>query len=475
MVARDAERIFTGIARSYDRVAAALSFGQDPRWRRALVESIDAAPADRVLDVATGTGLVAEALRRRYRCRIVGLDQSADMLAVARTREGVYDDLVLGRAERLPFADATFDHLTFTYLLRYVDDPNAVMRELARVVRPGGRVAMLEFALPQGVWRPLWWIYTRIGLPAAGRIVSPKWSEVGAFLGPSIERFYARHPQAAIERYWRNAGLTDVRVRRMSLGGGVVMSATRATEPRPIVPAPSLAPAFYAARAGGWRDYWTLLHPPYTVWHLSYVLLGAALAPSPDPRIVAGALIAFGLAVGVGAHAFDELRGRPLRTRIPSRVLVALGALALAIAVALGALASIVLGPALLLFVAAGAALVVLYAFEVPIVHSDLGFAIAWGAFPVVTTAYATGAHPLPAILGGAAAALLSLAQRHLSTRARSVRRRASAITGEIVYADGSREAVDARALIGAPESALRLLWLAVFIVAAAALASRYV
>lgn len=476
MAAGDAERIFTGIARSYDRVATILSLGQDPRWRRTLVDAIAASPEDRVLDVATGTGMVADELVRRYGCTVVGLDQSADMLAIARTRRGVFDSLVEGRAERLPFPDACFDHLTFTYLLRYVDDPAAVMRELARVVRPGGRVASLEFAVPTGAWRPLWWLYTRVGLPLAGRLVSAKWSSVGAFLGPSIERFYASHPQTAVERYWRNAGLIDVRTTRMSLGGGVVMSATRAQPARPIVAAPpALAPAFYAARAGGWRDYWTLLHPPYTVWHLSYVLLGAAIAPSPDPRIVAGALAAFGLAVGVAAHAFDELRGRPLRTRIPSPVLLTLGALALAIAVSLGAIATVLLGPLFLAFVLAGAALVVLYAFEVPVVHSDLGFALGWGAFPVVTTAYATGAHPVPTALAAAAAALLSLAQRRLSTRARAIRRRATAVSGEIEFADGTRETIGRGSLIAAPEGALQLLWLAVFAIAFAALVARWV
>src|SRR5439155_27083448 len=174
-------------------------------------------------------------------------------------------------------------------------------------------------------------------------------------------------------------------------------------------------PAFYALTPGGWRDYWTLLHPPYTVWHLSYVLLGASLARSPDPGIVVGALLAFFLAVGLGAHAFDELRGRPLRTRIPSPVLVAIGALGLGGAVALGVLASAELGPGFLLFVVAGAALVLAYAFEVPVVHSDLGFALGWGAFPVVTAAYATGAQPLPTVFAAAAAALLSAAQRVLS------------------------------------------------------------
>jgi demethylmenaquinone methyltransferase / 2-methoxy-6-polyprenyl-1,4-benzoquinol methylase len=214
MAAGDAERIFTGIGRSYDRVATVLSLGQDPRWRRALVDVVAARPADRILDVATGTGMVAKALRDRYACSVVGLDQSEEMLQVARRRDGVYESVVEGRAERLPFANASFDHLTFTYLLRYVDDPAGTMRELARVVKPGGRVAMVEFGLPGGIWRPLWWLYTRIGLPVAGRFVSAKWSAVGAFLGPSIERFYARHPLPAVERYWREAGLRDVRVRR---------------------------------------------------------------------------------------------------------------------------------------------------------------------------------------------------------------------------------------------------------------------
>jgi demethylmenaquinone methyltransferase/2-methoxy-6-polyprenyl-1,4-benzoquinol methylase len=482
MAAGDAKRIFTGIAVSYDRVATILSLGQDPRWRRALVDAIDARPSDRVLDVATGTGLVAQALHDRYGCAVVGLDQSADMLRVARTRDGVFEEVIEARAEHLPFPDATFDHLTFTYLLRYVDDPAATMRELVRVVKPGGRVAMVEFGVPAGIWRPLWWLYTRVGLPVAGRVVSSKWFAVGAFLGPSIERFYAWHPLAVVERYWREAGLDEVRTQRMSLGGGVVMSATK-VEPPPA-PAPpllaqapqptSLAPAFYAARGGGWRDYWTLLHPPYTAWHLSYVLLGAALSPAPDPRIVAGALVAFGLAVGVGAHAFDELNGRPLRTRIPSPVLVALGTAALLVAVALGLVAATMLGPLFLLFVIGGAAIVVLYAFEVPLVHSDVGFALGWGAFPVVTTAFATGAHPVPTALAALAATLLSLAQRRLSTRARSIRRRAVSMSGEIVYADGSREAIDAHALLGAPEGALSLLWIALCAVALAVLLARW-
>jgi demethylmenaquinone methyltransferase/2-methoxy-6-polyprenyl-1,4-benzoquinol methylase len=225
--AADAERVFTGIARTYDRVATVLSLGQDPRWRRAAVDWIAARPDDRVLDVATGTGLVAKALRGRYGCAVVGLDRSPDMLSVARARVGLYAELVEGRAESLPFPDRSFDHLTFTYLLRYVDDPAATMRELARVVKPGGRVAMVEFGLPARPWRPLWWLYTRVGLPLGGRVASARWAAVGAFLGPSIERFYRQHPLSVVDRYWRDAGLVDVRVRKMSLGGGIVMTAAR--------------------------------------------------------------------------------------------------------------------------------------------------------------------------------------------------------------------------------------------------------
>jgi demethylmenaquinone methyltransferase/2-methoxy-6-polyprenyl-1,4-benzoquinol methylase len=179
-----------------------------------------------VLDVATGTGLVAAELRRAG-FSVTGLDQSPEMLEVAGRRLGSEVELVEASAEELPFADRAFDHLTFTYLLRYVDDPAATMRELSRVVRPGGRIAMLEFGVPRRPWRAAWWLYTRLGLPLAGRVVSAKWSAVGAFLGPSIDGFYDRHPLAAVERYWLEAGLGDLRVRRMSLGGGVVMWATK--------------------------------------------------------------------------------------------------------------------------------------------------------------------------------------------------------------------------------------------------------
>ena len=231
---RHALGLFAGLPRHYDRVAAVLSFGQDPRWRQTMVEAVLAGPDERVLDVATGTGLVARALVRRYGCTVVGLDQSAAMLEVARARLvrdpalGRRVSLVVGEAERLPFGDGEFDHLTFTYLLRYVDDPAATVRELARVVRPGGRVASLEFAVPPSpLWRALWALYTRVGLPALGRLVSREWRETGAFLARSIPGFYARHPLEQVVRFWSDAGIGSVHVRRMSLGGGVVIWGTR--------------------------------------------------------------------------------------------------------------------------------------------------------------------------------------------------------------------------------------------------------
>src|SRR3954454_4590550 len=231
---RHALSLFAGLPRHYDRVAAVLSFGQDPRWRKAMVGAVQARPDERVLDVATGTGLVAQALVRRYGCNVVGLDQSAAMLEVARAR--LARDAALrrrvsfieGEAERLPFADGEFDHLTFTYLLRYVDDPAATLRELARVVRPGGRVSSLEFAVPPSPsWRLLWNLYTRVGLPALGRLVSSEWRETGSFLAQSIPAFYATHPLEQQLQFWSDAGITSIHVRRMSLGGGVVIWGTR--------------------------------------------------------------------------------------------------------------------------------------------------------------------------------------------------------------------------------------------------------
>jgi demethylmenaquinone methyltransferase/2-methoxy-6-polyprenyl-1,4-benzoquinol methylase len=229
---REALELFRGLPARYDALSAALSFWQDPRWRRALVSAIGPQPGDRVLDVATGTGMVAAELLARADCSVVGVDQSLDMLEAARARfaaaPGARIELIEGEAEALPFADGSFDALSFTYLLRYVEDPRATMLELARVVRPGGRVASVEFGVPP--WLPAraaWRLYTAIGLPALGRIASRDWYEVGRFLGPSIRGFYKRHPLPRIVAYWRDAGLEPVLVRRMSLGGGIVMSATK--------------------------------------------------------------------------------------------------------------------------------------------------------------------------------------------------------------------------------------------------------
>ena len=234
-IKRQALELFRGLPRRYDLLSALLSFGQDPRWRRALVAEVAPGAGDRVLDVATGTGMVAAELIARGGCTVVGLDQSPEMLGAARARFAAHRsaavELIEGQAEALPFADASFDALTFTYLLRYVEDPPATMRELARVVRPGGRVASLEFGVPPRLpARWAWRLYTAIGLPALGRIASREWGEVGRFLGPSITGFYERHPLPQIVDYWRRAGLTDVEVRRMSLGGGIIISATRAPD-----------------------------------------------------------------------------------------------------------------------------------------------------------------------------------------------------------------------------------------------------
>ena len=225
-----ARQLFAPLGPDYDRLGSLLSFGQDPRWRRFLVSRV---PGDalQVLDVATGTAAVAIELAQRVPERhVVGVDQSPEMLATGRdrvTRAGLASRIELreGRAEELPFETASFDALTFTYLLRYVDDPAAQMRELARVVRPGGVVAMLEFGLPRGVWRPLWELYVRWVLPAGGFVTGGRgWWDVGRFLGPSIRGFHERTPQLDL---WREAGLTDVRARRLSVAGGRVVCGTR--------------------------------------------------------------------------------------------------------------------------------------------------------------------------------------------------------------------------------------------------------
>ncbi|MEX2211745.1 MAG: class I SAM-dependent methyltransferase [Gaiellaceae bacterium] len=216
-----APRLFAELGPSYDRMAAILSLGQDPRWRRFLASRIPA--ESNVLDVATGTGAVARLLLERG-CVVTGLDQSAGMLAVARDRLGGRAELVEGRAEQLPFADASFDALTFTYLLRYVEEPGDVLRELARVVRPGGTIGMLEFFVPRTPWRPAWDVYVDRVLPLAR---APEWKQVGRFLGPSIRELWRRVPLRRHLELWREAGVPEPQHRVLSLGGGIVVWGVR--------------------------------------------------------------------------------------------------------------------------------------------------------------------------------------------------------------------------------------------------------
>ena len=217
-----ARTLFAPLGPTYDRYAALLSFGQDPRWRRFLVSRVDVDTRATVLDVATGTGAVARELLAQKGCTVVGFDQSAEMLAEARRRLPSDVKLFEGTADALPFPDAAFDGLTFTYLLRYVPDPAATLKELARVVRPGGTIAGLEFGIPPKPWRSLWELYVRVGLPAAGRVISPGWAQVGDFLGPSIRTFYERWPEERLLELWSDAGIGRIRSRSLSLGGGLV-------------------------------------------------------------------------------------------------------------------------------------------------------------------------------------------------------------------------------------------------------------
>jgi len=232
-----ARQLFGGLPRRYDVLEAVLSFGQNHRWRTAMVDAVvgSTPTPQRVLDVATGTAGVALMLTDRSPARVVGIDLTEQMLHGGRDRavrrdRGDRISLVCGRAEQLPFPDATFDALTFTYLLRYVSDPAATVRELARVVRPGGTVSSLEFFVPPApVWLPAWRLYTRVVLPTAGFLGGgPAWWHVGRFLGPSIEEHYRRYPVADHVAMWEAAGLVDVHARPMSLGGGLVMWGRRA-------------------------------------------------------------------------------------------------------------------------------------------------------------------------------------------------------------------------------------------------------
>jgi demethylmenaquinone methyltransferase/2-methoxy-6-polyprenyl-1,4-benzoquinol methylase len=229
-----ATRLFRGLPRRYDTLAEVLSFGQNMRWRRDLVGHIATGHPGSILDVATGTAGVAIALASQTEARITGVDLSDAMLARGRQRvrasglEGRIE-LFSGRAEALPYATASFDALSFTYLLRYVADPAATVAELARVIRPGGHMAGLDFYVPPSLlWRAMWRVYTRALLPAAGLLLGgTAWWEVGRFLGPNIERHYELWSLDRLVKAWTAAGMVDVGWRVMSLGGGLVMWGTK--------------------------------------------------------------------------------------------------------------------------------------------------------------------------------------------------------------------------------------------------------
>jgi len=232
-----AQGLFAELPARYDRLGLVLSLGQDRRWRRAMVDAVATSrPAPRlVADVACGTAGVSLQLAERTPAYVVGVDVTERMLRVGRARVRAAHradrvSLVAGRAEQLPLPDAAVDALTFTYLLRYVADPAATLRELARVVRPGGVVASLEFAVPTSpLWQTAWLLYTRLLLPAAGLLAGGRaWFDVGRFLGPSISEHYRLYPIDRHVAFWQQAGIEDVRVRRMSLGGGLVTWGRRA-------------------------------------------------------------------------------------------------------------------------------------------------------------------------------------------------------------------------------------------------------
>lgn len=242
---RFSQSLFSGLPGRYDALAAILSLGQDRVWRREMIDHIVPADPDTLLDVATGPAGVALQLADRTEARIVGIDLSKDMLARGQrnVRSANRQDriaLVRGQGERLPFPDQSFDALTFTYLLRYVADPSATILELGRVVRPGGTMASLEFAVPPNpIWRWLWVLYTRLILPLGGFLLGGRaWFDVGNFLGPNITQHYQKFPVAETLDAWREAGFTNVQARRMSLGGGIVMWGQKAPEP-PTAPKPA--------------------------------------------------------------------------------------------------------------------------------------------------------------------------------------------------------------------------------------------
>ena len=228
------QELFAPLPQRYNALAYVLSLGQDRRWRSAMVQRVVGVEPRLVLDVACGTGAVLKRLAATTTAHIIGVDLSQAMLeqgqrVVERAALGERVDVVRARAEQLPFADDTFDAATFTYLMRYVEDPAATIREIARVVKPGGAISSLEFAVPpRWWWRVAWWLYTRLLLPLGGYVLGGRaWWSVGRFLGPSITRHYRHYSLDWTREAWRRAGVEHVEVRRMSLGGGVVISGYR--------------------------------------------------------------------------------------------------------------------------------------------------------------------------------------------------------------------------------------------------------
>ena len=233
-----ARRVFAGLPARYDQLAWLLSFGQDRRWRTETVDHVVADSPCRVLDVATGPAGVALAIARRSSAPIVGVDLNLPMLAqglrnVRAAERDAQVRLLAARAEQLPFDGASFDAVSFAYLLRYVDDPAATVAEMARVLQPGGTLAGLDFYVPPNrLWRWAWRLYTAIVLPTVGLLTGgPAWWKVGRFLGPNIREHYHRHPLEQHVRIWEQAGLVDVGYRVMSLGGGLVMWGRKAGAP----------------------------------------------------------------------------------------------------------------------------------------------------------------------------------------------------------------------------------------------------
>ncbi|HEY5110403.1 MAG TPA: hypothetical protein VII96_12420 [Acidimicrobiales bacterium] len=239
----------------------------------------------------------------------------------------------------------------------------------------------------------------------------------------------------------------------------------------PVDPPPDQRAAYYAARPGGWRDWWTLLHPPYTAWHLAYVVIGACLAPVVNATRLIATLLAFFFAVGLAAHALDELHGRPLRTQIPSIALVIVAGVGLAGSITLGVIGIAQVGWALVPFLVVGPVLVVAYNFELfgGVIHNDVGFAASWGAFPVLTAYVAqTGRLAVAPLIAAVGAAALSAAQRALSAPARLLRRQAADVKGAITLTDGGSIPVDRAVLLAPLEQALRAMSWAVILLATA-------